>query len=248
MIGLVQVGDQLRADRYMYVPMIGLLAQVLFGIDGIARRSWGTLPALGRWGLSGLLLALMFLAWGQAGAWRNPDSLLQQALQQDPDNHIAHTLLAQRHGKHGQREEALAHADAVLRIRPQSPAAATAANAAASLLLRQKEYVLAQAYLQAALRADVDNADTYYNLGEIALRSGRYSEAVLLYARATELAPSYSAAYNNLGIAYRLSGDLARAVAAFEKAVALDPQNGTAMRNLQFDRAKLQSMSAGAPG
>ena len=240
-IGLVQVGDQLRADRYMYVPMIGLLAMVIFGLDGIARLRWSTLPVLGRWGLSGLMLAVMLLAWEQTGVWRNPDTLLQQALRRDPDNHVAHTLMAQRHGRLGRREAALAHADAAIRLRPQSPAAATAANAAAAMLMRQRDYALAQSYLQAALGADADNADTYYNLGEIALRAGHYAEAIRLYLRTIELAPRHSAAYNNLGIAYRMSGDRIRAVAAFEQSVELDPGNGSALRNLANDKAMLSS-------
>lgn len=243
-IGLVQVGDQLRADRYMYVPMIGLAAMACFASESLARCRWSALPMPVRWGLPLWLLGLMVLAWQQTGTWRDPDSLLLHALRQNPDNHIAHTLLAQHYAKQGLREQALAHADATLRIKPQSPAAAKAANSAASLLLRQKDYALAQAYLQAALQADADNADSYYNLGEIALRGGRYAEAVLLYAHAIELAPDYSAAYNNLGISYRLSGDLPRAVAAFEKAVELDPRNETAVRNLESDRRRLQLMPA----
>lgn len=242
-IGLIQVGDQLRADRYMYVPMIGLAMMALFG--GLQRASWSALPAAGRWGLVLSGVALMVLAWMQTGTWRNPDTLLLHALRQDPGNHIAHTLLAQRYGELGQREPALAHADAAIRLRPQSPAAARAANAAASLLLRNKEYALAQAYLQTALRADAAYADSYYNLGEIALRGGRYTEAMRLYEYAIELAPDYSEAYNNLGIACRLSGDLPRAVAAFEKAVALDPLNATALRNLESGQARLQSAQAG---
>lgn len=239
-IGLIQVGDQLRADRYMYIPMIGLGMLLCYGSERLANQRWSALPVPVRWGLPPLALALLVLAWLQTGTWRNAETLYSHALRQDPSNYIAHALLAQHHGRQERRLQTLTHADAAIRLRPQSPAAASAANAAASLLMRQKDYALAETYIETALRADADNADSYYNLGEIALRRGRYVEAIRLYQRTVELAPTYSAAYNNLGIAHRLNGDLASAVSAFERAVEFDPLNQTARRNLVADQARMR--------
>ncbi len=239
-IGLMQVGDQARADRYMYLPMIGLTTMLFFFEGAKSFQDWKSSPLIARAAIIIALFAGAALAWSQVGTWRNTETMVTNALAVDPENYVAHTVLSQLSVAQGLRKPAIYHADSALAIAPTSPAAGAAANAVAALFLQRGEYDLAKQYLEKALRAKPVSALTFYSLGEIAIHRGDYAEASELYTQAVEVDPNFAAAYNNLGIAYRMEGKFGLAVDAFQRAVELNPRNELARENLRIDRMRFE--------
>jgi len=230
-IGLVAIGDHGRADRYMYIPMIGLLLALTGVLAPLSRLRPAARNACIVAGLATLAL-FATLAHRYTAVWRDSETLFAHALRLDPQHYIAHTLLAIHHEHRGNPESAIHHADAALTLSPNSTAAANAAVSASNAAMMLGRTRLAEEYLAQAISADPRFALPHYNLGLIALGSGRADTSVTHFERALTLNPRYSEAANNLGVAQLQSGRLAEARTAFARAVALDPRNVQARRNL----------------
>jgi tetratricopeptide (TPR) repeat protein len=115
-IGLVQVGAQSMADRYTYVPLVGLFVAVAWGGAALARS-----PAVRQGLQAGAVLAVLALAavaWRQLGHWSDHVSLFRHAVALEPENALAHHILSQGLADRGDLDEALAHADAAVRLDP----------------------------------------------------------------------------------------------------------------------------------
>lgn len=233
-IGLIKVGDHARADRYMYLPMIGLLL-MLAGTAPFARHI-GRLGSTGRRALlaaaGAVVLLLAFAAHRYTGYWRDSEILFQQALRVDPANHVAHTLLAATYEHRRQPQQALVHAERALELAPQSLAAATAAVSASNAAFALGDPALARTYLERAVAAAPKFAKPHYNLGILTLRAGDPAAATTHFQRALALNGRYSEAHNNLGVAFLQLGQPAAARAAFSEAVRNDPGNAQARKNL----------------
>jgi len=119
-IGLVQVGAQAMADRYTYVPLIGIFIAVSWGIGDLAQR-W----ALPRWVLpvcsTTVLLVLAALTWTQLGYWKNDLTLYRHAVDADEDNWIAQNTLGALLGSEGRLDEAIPHLEKSIRLNPAYP-------------------------------------------------------------------------------------------------------------------------------
>lgn len=229
-IGLVAIGEHTRADRYMYIPMIGLLL-MLAALPpaerlGRAARIAGLVASLAA------VAALALQAHRYTATWRDSETLFTHALRLDPQHHVAHTLLAIHYERRGLAEPTLRHADAALALAPLSPAAANAAVSASNAAMMLGRAPLAADYLMRAITADPRFAKPHYNLGLIALRTAQPAAAIPHFQRALALQPGYSEAANNLGVAYLQLGDRSAAQAAFAEAVRLDPRNDQARRNV----------------
>jgi protein O-mannosyl-transferase len=233
-IGLVQVGVQARADRYMYLPMIGLLLMLAATLSGSAllarlrARGWRLL-----WGAAcALLLMQAGAAYRYAAHWRDSPALFSHALEVDAQNYVAHTMLAMFYEHTGQDRLCLQHAERVLQLAPRSAAAVNASLSAsnAGFALGQRE--AARRYLEYAIGLAPRYPLAYYNLGTLELREGNLARAVEQFQRAIALYPRYGDAYNNLGVALLQSGRRAEAQSAFGAALRHDPGNRQARANL----------------
>jgi Tfp pilus assembly protein PilF len=234
-IGLIKLGDHARADRYMYLPMIGLLLML----------ASATLPVrvLARIGVSGrrlllaagvaLVLALALSAYRYTGYWRNSETLFQHGLAVDPENHVAHTLLAATYEYRGQPQATFSHAEAALRLAPNSVAAASAAISASNAALMLGDEALARRYLERAIAAAPALAKPHYNLGTQWLRLGEPAAALAHFERAIALDSRSSENYNNYGVALLQLGRRTQASAAFATALRNEPDNRQARQNLQ---------------
>lgn len=232
-IGLIKLGDHAHADRYMYLPMVGLLL-----ILGGARLPAGGFARLGSTGRRmllaagvGLVLALAFAAHRYAGYWQNSETLFQQGLSMDPENHVAHTLLAATYERRGLAQATFAHAEASLRLAPNSVAAASAAISASNSALMLGDENLARRYLERAIAAAPNFAKPYYNLGTQLLRMGNPDAALAHFERAIALDSRSSESYNNYGVALLQLGRQTEASAAFDAALRNDPGNRQARDN-----------------
>ena len=232
-IGLIKLGDLARADRYMYVPMIGLLLFL-----GCARAPVDEFNRLGstaqRLLLAGgvaMVLSLAFAAHRYAGYWRDSETLFQHGLTVDPANHVAHTLLAATYERRSLAQATFTHAEAALRMAPHSVAASSAAISASNAALLLGDESLARRYLDRAIAAAPTFAKPHYNLGTLLLRGGNPAASTAHFERAIALDRRSSEFYNNYGVALLQLGRRAEAGAAFATAVRNDPGNRQARDN-----------------
>jgi len=180
-IGLVQVGGQSMADRYTYLPLIGVFLAATWGAwDGIAGRAPGRLLPGALAGM--ILIALSVSAHRQTGYWRNSELLFGRALQVRPGNWLAHNSLAYYRIGQGRNAEAMAHLGAVLAVRPMDP---HAHNNMGIVLYRLGRREQAVPYFLDALRLDPGLVQANYNLGVILEEQGKLVEAEGHYRRAS---------------------------------------------------------------
>jgi tetratricopeptide (TPR) repeat protein len=227
-IGLVQVGNQSHADRYTYLPLIGLFMVI----------TWAAVDLLSVWryrhrvlGFASFIVvaALMVYASIQTLYWRNGESLWAHALNCTSGNYIAHNGLGYVLAAQGRTAEAIEHYQKVLEINPHS---AEAHLNWGILLARQGRTAEAIEHYQKALEIDPDYADADNNLGTVFLNQGRLDEAAEYCHRALEANPSLAEAHNNLGILLAKQGRTAGAIGQFQKAFEIKPDYAEAHYNL----------------
>lgn len=231
-IGLVQVGAQARADRYTYVPMVGLSIMLAWGAAEVPRRwprSRPVLTALAAVACS----CLVILTWVQVGYWRNSESLFRHALDVTDGNYLAHHNLGVALAEDPARlPEAIAHYEAALRIKPDYVTALTDLGSAWSKTPGRLSDAVA-AY-RAALRIAPDAAIPHNNLANtLSQIPGRLPEAIAEYEAALRIEPDYAEAHDNLGLALAgLPGRLPEAIVHYEAALRIRPDYAEAHANL----------------
>ncbi len=216
--GLVQGGQLPMGDRYVYVGAIGLWwagAGAMMG--AVAGRTAARGVALAA--AAALVLVATFAAGRQAETWRDAPTLWSHALAVTHDNDVAHQNLSVLLDEAGRHEEALAHLDEALRIKPHSETHFNAGNITASLG-RPAE---AEAHYRAALRLNPHLYEASLNLGSLLGMQGRYAEAreVLLAAAAKQ--PNLASIQYNLAVVAWKQGDAAETAARCRRALELDP-------------------------
>ena len=231
-IGLVQVGAQARADRYMYVPMVGLSIMLAWGAADWLRGAPRFRPAVAALAVAACL-ASAALAAEQVQHWKDSQALFEHALAVTDGNYLAHhnlgVALAEMPGR---LPEAIAHYRAALAIQPDSARAHTdLGNALAKLPGRAGEAV---AEYRAALRIAPDSAIPHNNLGNaLAALPGRLPEATAEYRAALGIDPGYAAAHNNLGFALaQVPGRLPESIREYREALRIQPDYAEAHANL----------------
>jgi tetratricopeptide (TPR) repeat protein len=227
-IGLVQVGMQAMADRYTYLPSIGLYILLTWGARdalGGTRLGKGILRVAAAVSLLGLGVA----AWIQVGYWRNDYTLAERALRVTGRNSVALNLLGKARERDGQMERAIeAHRESV-RV---SPNYVFGWNSLGSALFAAKRYPEALDCFREAVRLGPEYAPAWVNIGTVLRFLGRHSEALEGYREAIRRDPDSLPGWNNLGVAL---GDLRRydeAGSAFREALRIDPAFAEAWSNL----------------
>lgn len=237
-IGLVQVGGQARADRYMYVPMVGLSIMIVWGLaEFVAGR-----PSVRPWaaGLSLAACASMGVAtWNQTQYWKDTDTLFQHAIQMDPGNYLAWNYLGHALLESGSfPSEAISCFRNALAIRPDI---AATHNNLAVILSRQGKTEDALAEYQEALRLNPDFVVAHVNLAGALAQHGQILNAINEYEIALSLNPSDINAQISLGTLLANGRDLAEGIPHVEEAVRLEPDDKTS-------QLLLGQMLAATPG
>ncbi len=227
-IGLVQVGSQAMADRYTYVPLIGLFIMMAWGVPDIL-AGWRFRKVV----LSvstGLLLSLLMVVTNlQLKHWQNDITLFEHTLAATCNNFIIHYNLGVVLAGQGKTQEAVAHYAEALRIKPDY---AEAHNNLGVALVGQGKTQEAVAHYAEALRIKPDYAEAHYNLGAALVGQGKTQEAVAHYAEARRIKPDYAEAHNNLGVALAGQGKTQEAVAHYAEALRIKPDFAEAHNNL----------------
>lgn len=227
-IGLVQIGLQSMADRYSYIPLIGLFIMLAWGIADISlqwrRRKTGL--AL----VAAIFISLyMAVSWIQIGYWRNSITLFGHALDLNSDNHAAHFGLGNVLLSEGETDKAIGHYSEALKLFPNSD---IHNNMGVAMAQKGKTEEAAAHYLE-ALRMDPYRRNTYNNLGALFFSQGNIDKAVECYRSALKFFPDYAQAHNNLGLAFLKKGKKDEAIAHFRKALQIKPDYIQAYQNLK---------------
>ena len=231
-IGLVQIGAQARADRYMYVPMVGLSIMLAWGVADLVRRAPRARPAAAVLAAAACLCCAVVAA-AQVQHWRNSQSLFEHALAVTGGNYLAHNNLGSALEEiPGRLPEAIEHYQSALRINPDCAEAHNNLGNAWAQLPGQLPEAIAQ--YQAALRIRPAYVAAHLNLGTALMRTpGRAPEAIAEYHAAVRLDPHNAEAHNDLGRALAQSpGRLPEAIAEYRAALGADPDNAQAHYNL----------------
>jgi tetratricopeptide (TPR) repeat protein len=227
-IGLVQVGLQAHADRYTYLPQIGLGFALTWAVAelsaGWRHRRW----VLG--GLATMVIAgLSFYACRQTSYWENSQSLWTHTLAVTADNYIAHDDLGEALAQAGRLDEAIAHFQKAVELRPDL---GLAQYDLGTVLLQKGRVDEAIVHFQKVLAIKPDNAGAHFNLGVAFLQKGQVDEAIVHFQQYLKTHPDVAEAHDNLGTAFLQKGRLDEAIADYQKAVQLEPQNAVLQRHL----------------
>jgi len=229
-IGLVQAGSQAMADRYTYVPLIGLFIIV----------AWGVPDILGKWRYKKKILAVssvivlsvfMICTWFQVGKWRNSMTLFQNAVDVTENNYVAYEKLGEALAEQGKMDSAIKHYSEALRIRPDFMS--TYLNMGVALR-EQGNYDAAIRHFLKALRINPDNAIAHNNLGVVFARKGNAKEAVSQFSEAIRIDPDYAGAYYNLGKIFANQGKIEDAIRYYRKTLQINPSMTQALYNLSW--------------
>jgi tetratricopeptide (TPR) repeat protein len=172
-IGLVQVGDQVMADRYTYIPLVGLFVAAAWGIG-----AWAGKNPLIRVGAAGAataaLLALSAAAHAQVRHWSDSRTLFERVLAVTTDNYLFHNNLGVLNFEEGKTEEAIAHIREAIRLRPYYEQAHDNLGA---VLLKAGKAEEAIAHFREAIRIRPDYAQAHDDLGAALVKAGKLEEA-----------------------------------------------------------------------
>ena len=229
-IGLVQVGEQGMADRYTYVPLVGIFVALSWGAGDIVLSLAARGDRRGRTRIAlaaaiGVVLILIGVTRFQVRFWKDGETLFTRALAVTERNDVAHAHLGMLRGRQGRLEEADAHFREALRIRPSS---ALAHLDLGTNLIRQEKTDEALVEFRVALRLDPSDPRIHTNLGGILERQGNLDEARSHFEEAIRLDPGFTAARIGLGTVLSNSGRLDEAVSQFSEALRADPANAEA--------------------
>jgi protein O-mannosyl-transferase len=228
-IGIIQVGVQALADRYMYLPIIGLF--IIF--------SWGLMHLLQKYSLSPLVLfsltgaflvtILAFVSWQQLQYWKNGITLFTRAISITEKNYIAHLNLGYELVQKLQFGQAEKHFEQALQINPINEIAHLNLG---RMLIEDKKYEEGIEHYRMALKIKPDYADAHNNLGNTLLHLGETREAAYHYLQALRLKTVSVQTYNNLGAILVKDQKYEEAITMFKKALELNPSFLKAKENI----------------
>ena len=228
-IGIVQVGLQGMADRYTYVPLIGIFIIIVWGVSELV-AGW-RYKKIGLRAIGGVsLLVLMATTYVQAGYWKNSITLFERALDVTSNNYVALNNLARALVEQGRAAEAISYYSEALSVDPD---VVNLYNNLGIALAKDGRLDEAVSYYSKALRIDPDYAKVHNNLSVAFAMLGRIDEAIGHSLEALRIDPDYSEAHNNLGISLIRKGKIEEAIFHFRKALRIRPDYAHANQNLK---------------
>jgi len=226
-IGLVQVGKQSMADRYTYLPSIGIAVMLAWGIPLLFQREEIRKKILFSTAIA-VLCMLGFLTWMQCGYWKNSASLFSHTLRVTKDNYLAHNNFGVALSSEGFIEGAIDNYNEAIRIKPDYTEAYYNRGIAYNNL---GHYQRAIGDYDKSIRIRPDYAEAYYNRGIAYANLGYHQHAIGDYNKAIRIKPDYTEAYNNRGNAYAKLGYYQRAIEDYNDAIRIKPNFAWAYNN-----------------
>jgi tetratricopeptide (TPR) repeat protein len=234
-LGIVQFGRQIAADRYSYLACLpwallagagALYSQQLQKAGRIGNRAFGICKAMAIM----VLILLGLLTWNQSQIWRNSETLWHHALAVDPQSSFAHHMLAIALHNRGKANEAIEHYRESVRLDPNF---VQAHYNLAGFLAKQGGFSEATYHFRRAIEIDPGGpAVAYYNLGNVLAKQGFFDESIKYYRIGLQRNPSDAIAYNELANVFAMKGDFSRAAENYQQAAKLDPKASQPYFNL----------------
>jgi protein O-mannosyl-transferase len=220
-IGLVQVGTQAMADRYMYVPLIGIFVALAW--TGAALVERGTLPREAVTGVTAAaVVTLAVLTFRQIPVWHDTVALFEHTIRVEPKAWVAHYNLGNAYESLGRHQDAVARFRETIRLRPEFARAHNNLGNSLDSLGRSAEAVPSY---ERAVQLKPDLVEAYNNLGIGYAQQGRQEQGLAALRTATQLRPDFLEAHLNLAITLRQMGRLPEARAEADQAIALRPDS-----------------------
>ncbi|HVT90086.1 MAG TPA: tetratricopeptide repeat protein [Tepidisphaeraceae bacterium] len=258
-IGLVQVGMQAMADRYSYVPLVGIFIAIAWTSEKFLRKSGRAVGAA-------LLIPIVIVCWHQIETWRNTQTVMEHAIAVVPNNYVAHASLGKVFDGQGRTEDARHEYEEALRIKPDDPLSfynlafqyqlkddlpaaidlyykailadptyTAAFNNYGNLLMRVNRTADAeQAYRIGIARGGKDYPQLYHNYAILLAQQKQYDEAIKLWQTAVTLDPTYAAAHFRLGQALIIEKRLKEGIDELKMAARLEPGSVEMLTNLAW--------------
>jgi tetratricopeptide (TPR) repeat protein len=220
-IGLVQVGGQTMADRYFYIPSIGLFIALVFGLADIAQRR-RVARSLSAGIAGGVLLILATLTNAQIHRWSDSVTLFQHTLAITPPNAPIEYCLGFALRRSGRYDEAAAHFEKLLQIQPDDYFGLLNMGDVRSYQGRLPEAI---EYYQAAIRSHPDGSKAHARLGQTFWQQNRIEAAYDEMRRASQLAPEDATIRDDLGVSLLRLGRTPEAIDQFHEALRLKPDS-----------------------
>ena len=219
-IGFVQIGDYSMADRYTYMPLIGIFVILSWSLP--ARRAFAATAAVA-------VIICGVLSNAQARHWTNSETLFRHATRVTKDNWAAHINLGVALKQAGRSNEELIEYQLAVEAKPDS---AEAHYNLGSALWEAGQQEAAIAHWQEAVRLRPGYTDAHSNLADAFRRRGEWAEADRHYEATWPAAPASAGAYNDMGAVLWRAGKTADAIRYFGRALQVKPDDATAHYNL----------------
>ena len=241
-IGIIQVGGQSMADRFTYVPIIGLFIALIWSVSDLMKdwRFWKPLSVVA----AGIILIFLTGAtWVQLGYWHDSISVFEHAVAVDNNNALAHVNLGSVLEGKGNYSEAEKHFRSALDTHPNYYAYYGLANC----LSRTGKISEAITYYYKALRINPQMAIAHLNLAQCLALTGKKEEAILHYSEVLKLNPAFTFAQNEIGVLLASMGRYQEAINHFQDYLRMEPRNAVGFFNLGLTYSAL-SKPADAAG
>ena len=247
-IGLVQVSDQAMADRYTYIPLIGLFIVVAWGLPDILKK-WQYRKIFLCVLAIVMLSSLTMRAFFQTRHWKNSITLFENAVKINVNNYHALNNLITALTVNGKYDDAFFYLSRALKTNPQK--VYLRMNLANVLFLRSKPDEAISQYRE-ILQTDSENADAHYNLAYVLSSQNKLNEAVSHYNETLRIDPKYAKAHYNLGNICFNQGKTAEAFRHYAEAIKIKPDYVQAYNKLgvilfkqkKFNKAKVLFLQA----
>jgi len=261
-IGIIQVGNQAMADRYSYVPLIGVFLIIAFGFEELVRKSEYKKVITAVFFITAIT-ACAICSRLQLRYWKDSLTLFNRAIEVTKDNYVMHNNMGSFLASEGSLPQAVGHYKTALQIKPDYAQAhfnlarayqqqhrfsraiehykkaieiradyAAAHNNLANIYKQTGRIDMALSHFNRAIEAKNDFAEAHYNLANLLKQLGRINEAVTCYRRAIEAGGADAEVYNNLAGALLQLNRPGEAVDAYQKAVEIDADYFAAHNNL----------------
>ena len=238
-IQLVQTGSIAMADRYAYVPLIGIFIII----------AWGLPELLAKWRLRSRILTiaagiwistLMLMTWNQVSHWKNSITIFSHAIEvtdiEYPDFLLAHNNLANALLAEGRTGKAISHYKMAIELMPDY---AIAHNNLGTVLLAEQKTEEAISHYKTAVKLLPDYATAHYNLGFALMKEKKTGEAIFHFKMAIQLEPNNTNAHSNLGNALLAEQKTKEAISHYKIAINLKPDNPLVLQNFKMALLRL---------
>ena len=217
-IGLMQVGEQSMADRYTYIPLIGIFILIAWGISELFEKFHVKKIIIIM--VAGVVLPILIsFSYIQAGYWKNSNTLYEHAINATVNNYVVHLHLSTILMDQGDLDGAEKHCVEALRINPTY----VAYNLMGSILKNKGEVSKAIIYHYKAIQLNPTYADAYNSLGVAFMYQGRFSDAIKMFSKVLELEPENVSADVNMGSSLKSQGRVNEAIHYLKKALQISP-------------------------